>query len=73
MATGCPSANSILPIPNDRVLFVGGYGVVLYDGKEWSRPNDDLLVEASCAGGTIDSARQAWLATRNRGVLQLVI
>lgn len=61
---------SILELPDGRMWFGGGYGIIQYDGENWTRVKDELLRDTSCPGGTIDSRGTVYLATRTKGVLK---
>jgi PAS domain S-box-containing protein len=59
-----------MELPDGRMMFGNGSGVIVYDGTKWSRTTHDLLRETSCPSGTIDAEGTVWFATRSHGVLR---
>ena len=59
-----------MELPDGRMLFTGGYGVVIFDGTDWTLIDDESLRSTPTPQGTIDRAGNVWVATRNRGVMR---
>ncbi|QDT10957.1 response regulator [Stieleria marina] len=63
-------ATTIVELADGRMMFAGGFGVILYDGKTWQRPDDPLLNGKGCTNACIDAEGNVWIATLECGVVK---